>query len=84
MTDWPTGAIGRPGAVGVVPVVVEDRAGQLGRLFAAAGEAGVSIEDVRIEHTLGRLQAVVELSVTREAAPVLTAALHDGGWTLRG
>ena len=68
----------------VVPVVVEDRAGQLGRLFAAAGEAGVSIEDVRIEHTLGRLQAVVELSVTRDAAPVLIEALTSGGWTLRG
>jgi prephenate dehydrogenase len=67
----------------VVPVVIADRAGQLGRLFAVAGEAGVSIEDVRIEHTVGRLAAVVELSVVPGAAAALTDALEVGGWTVR-
>ncbi len=67
----------------VVPVVIADRPGQLGRLFAVAGEAGVSIEDVRIEHTLGRLAAVVEISVVPQAAATLVQALEVDGWTVR-
>ena len=67
----------------VVAVQVDDRAGQLGRLFAATGEAGVNIEDVRIDHALGRLVAVVELSVRPEAARPLERALTEAGWKLR-
>ena len=67
----------------MVAVHVDDRAGELGRLFAACGEAGVNIEDVRVDHALGRLVAVVELSVQPDAAEGLKRTLVDDGWRLR-
>ncbi len=67
-----------------IPVVVADKPGELGRLFAAAGSAGVNLEDVRIEHTVGRLTAVIELSVRPAAVYDLRAAVAAGGWRVRG
>jgi prephenate dehydrogenase len=67
-----------------VPVVVADKPGELGRLFAAAGQAGVNLEDVRIEHTVGRLRAIIDLLVTPEHAVRLRQVLAEGGWQIRG
>ncbi len=67
-----------------IPVVVDDRPGELGRLFAAAGRAGVNLEDVRIEHTVGRLTAVIELAVRPSAGDALRGAIAAGGWRVRG
>jgi prephenate dehydrogenase len=64
----------------VVQVVIGDRPGELARLFAAAGAAGINIEDVRIEHSPGLPAGVAELSVRPEAAEPLAAALAAGGW----
>ncbi len=64
----------------VVQVVIGDRPGELARLFAAAGTAGVNIEDVRIEHSPGLPVGVAELSVRPEAARTLSAALSASGW----
>ena len=47
----------------VVPVVLADRPGELARLFADAGAAGVNIEDIRIEHSPGQPVGLVELAV---------------------
>ena len=74
----------RPTTFAVVPVVVKDRPGQLGRLFADAGEAEVNIEDVAIEHSPGQPVGVVELSVRPEHAAALTDALHARGWSVHG
>jgi prephenate dehydrogenase len=68
----------------VVSVVIPDRPGALAELFAVAGTADVSVEDLRIDHALGRQSAVVEISVRPEAAQSLSAALTAGGWVLRG
>ena len=68
----------------VIPVVVDDKPGELARLFAAAGEAGVNLEDVRIEHTVGRLRAIIELDVSPATAPRLREVLAAGGWQVRG
>ncbi len=72
-----------PAATSVVPVAVPDRPGELGRLFAAVAEAGFSIEDVRIEHVLGRPTGVVEMTVGQAVAPQVIAALAAGGWDVR-
>jgi len=64
----------------VVQVVIGDRPGELARLFAAAGTAGINIEDVRIEHSPGLPVGVAELSVRPEAAAPLATALAAGGW----
>jgi prephenate dehydrogenase len=67
-------------AYAVVQAVIGDRPGELARLFAAAGAAGINIEDVRIEHSPGLPVGVAELSVRPEAAQQLSAALAACGW----
>jgi len=63
-------------------VVLPDQPGELARLFAAAGEAGVNIEDVSIEHSPGQPVGLVELSVAPGAEHTLSAALAERGWQL--
>jgi prephenate dehydrogenase len=67
----------------IVQVVIPDRPGELARLFEAAGEAGVNIEDVGIEHSPGLPAGVAELAVRPEAAATLISALAAGGWPVR-
>ena len=64
----------------IVQVVIGDKPGELARLFAAAGQAGINIEDVRIEHSPGLPVGVAELSVRPQTARQLSTALTDGGW----
>ncbi|MFF9818781.1 prephenate dehydrogenase [Streptomyces sp. NPDC014006] len=66
-----------------VVVLIDDQPGQLARIFADAGRAGVNIEDVRIEHATGQQAGLVQLMVEPKAAPVLTAALRERGWAIR-
>jgi prephenate dehydrogenase len=66
----------------VVQVVIGDRPGTLARLFQVAEEAGVNIEDVRLEHAPGLPLGMAELSVQPEAVPALTEALRAHGWHL--
>jgi prephenate dehydrogenase len=67
----------------VVQVVIPDVPGELARLFRVAGEAGVNIEDVSIEHSPGLPAGVAELTVRPEAAATLTQALAAAGWPVR-
>ncbi|WP_030728164.1 prephenate dehydrogenase [Streptomyces sp. NRRL F-2890] len=79
-----------PGKHGAAPAVYEtvgvpitDRPGELARIFADAGAAGVNIEDVRIEHATGQQAGLVQLMVDPMAAPRLIAALRERGWAIR-
>ncbi|MCZ4609765.1 prephenate dehydrogenase, partial [Streptomyces sp. Lzd4kr] len=67
----------------VVAVLIDDQPGQLARIFADAGRAGVNIEDVRIEHATGQQAGLVQLMVEPKAATVLSAALRERGWAIR-
>ncbi|GED87858.1 prephenate dehydrogenase [Streptomyces sp. 6-11-2] len=67
----------------VVAVLIDDQPGQLARIFADAGLAGVNVEDVRIEHATGQQAGLVQLMVEPKAAPVLTSALRERGWAIR-
>ena len=70
-------------AEAAVQVVIPDRPGELARLFQAAGEAGVNIEDIGIEHSPGLQVGVAELTVHPEAVGRLTEALAASGWPVR-
>ncbi|WP_455354603.1 prephenate dehydrogenase [Streptomyces sp. SYSU K217416] len=72
-----------PTAYEVVAVLISDRPGELARIFADTGSAGVNIEDVRIEHATGQQAGLVQLMVEPRAVPVLTAALRERGWSIR-
>jgi prephenate dehydrogenase len=63
-----------------VGVVLADRPGELARLFAAAGDAGVNVEDVSIEHAPDHPVGYVDLDVRPEDADRLIAVLSDAGW----
>jgi prephenate dehydrogenase len=66
-----------------VPVVLDDRPGQLAALFAAAGAAGINIEDVRIEHSPGQPVGLVELDVRPDVADDLAGVLRERGWIVQ-
>jgi prephenate dehydrogenase len=61
-------------------VSVPDHAGELARLFADAGEIGVNIEDVHIDHDPGRPVGLVELVVDDTRAEHLVGSLESRGW----
>ena len=73
----------QPVTYAVVPVVIADRPGELGRLFASATRTGVNLEDVRIDHAQGRPTGLVELEVRPESAAVLAAGLREDGFEVR-
>jgi prephenate dehydrogenase len=66
-----------------VQVVIPDRPGELARLFAAAGAAGVNVEDISIEHSPGLPVGVAELSVRADQVTALLDAMEAGGWPVR-
>ena len=61
-------------------VSVPDHPGELARLFADAGEIGVNIEDVHIDHDPGRPVGLVELVVDDSHAEHLLGSLESRGW----
>ncbi|GAB47601.1 prephenate dehydrogenase [Mobilicoccus pelagius] len=65
-----------------VTVLIPDEPGMLARLFADVGDEGVNIEDIRMEHAVGRLVGVVDLLVRPDAADPLCAGLLARGWNL--
>jgi prephenate dehydrogenase len=64
-----------------VTVAIPDRPGALAELFGHVGEAGVNIEDLRIDHDPGRAYGHVELDVSAEHADRLVDALTERDWT---
>lgn len=63
-----------------VAVVVDDRPGQLARLFADVGSAGANVEDVRIDHSPGQPVGMVEIDVRPGTDVALRQALRQRGW----
>jgi prephenate dehydrogenase len=63
-----------------VAVSVPDKPGQLAGLFVTAADAGVNVEDVRVEHLPGRPTGVIELMVQPGDRERLQAALAAAGF----
>ncbi|MEU8579720.1 prephenate dehydrogenase [Streptomyces abikoensis] len=72
-----------PATYETVIVLIGDQPGELARIFADAGRAGVNIEDVRIEHATGQQSGLIQLMVEPSAAAGLAATLRDRGWAVR-
>lgn len=71
-----------PTSYGIVTVVVADAPGTIARLLTDTGEAGVNLEDLHIEHELGRELGIVELVVVPAAVAPLASALTMLGWNV--
>lgn len=67
---------------GAVFVHVPDHPGELARLFVDVGEAGVNVEDVRIDHDPARAGGQVELVVDLGRVEELAASLDARGWAV--
>jgi prephenate dehydrogenase len=61
--------------------VVPDEPGKLARLLAAAADADVNVEDIRVDHSPGQPFGVVELDVAPDQAESLERDLTERGWT---
>ncbi|MER7162444.1 prephenate dehydrogenase, partial [Streptomyces lydicus] len=72
-----------PASYEIVAVYIGDQPGELARIFADAGRAGVNIEDVRIEHATGQQAGFIQLMVEPQTVPALTAELRERGWSIR-
>jgi len=70
-------------AYDVVTVQVADRPGELASLFVAAGELDINLEDVRIDHVLGKPSGLIELSVRPEVSASLATGLRERGFDVR-
>lgn len=64
----------------LVQVRIDDRPGQLAQLLTDIGEAGVNLEDVRIDHAEGAQFGVVEVTVLPEVVQRLHEALEQLAW----
>ena len=73
-----------PTAYGSVVVLVPDEPGQLGRLFNDVGDAGVNLEDLRLDHAQGRPFGLAEIFVVPGAVGHLAEALTTRGWRVHG
>ena len=62
-------------------VVVADEPGQLAQLLSDASRAGANVEDLNVEHALGRPSGVVQLAVRPEVLPRLRDFLAAAGWS---
>jgi prephenate dehydrogenase len=71
---------GGPTRYAVLTVVIPDRPGQLARLFADIGGAGINVEEMALEHAPGRAVGLLELSVLPSAEDDLAETLAAGGW----
>ncbi|MEV5510080.1 prephenate dehydrogenase [Streptomyces orinoci] len=72
-----------PAVYETVTVLIGDQPGELARIFADAGRAGVNIEDVRIEHATGQQAGLIQLMVDPAVAGQLAGTLAERGWPVR-
>ena len=63
-------------------VMVDDTAGQLGRLFGELGELDVNVEDLRLEHSPGAPFGLAEISVVPDAVHRAVVGLQQRGWRI--
>ena len=65
-------------------IMVDDRPGELARLLTEIGEAGVNMEDLRLEHSPGAQIGLAEISVLPEVEQRLADELEARGWKIAG
>ncbi|MFM6980449.1 MAG: prephenate dehydrogenase, partial [Micrococcales bacterium] len=71
---------GRASHYAQVIVMVDDKPGELGRLFTEMGQIGINLEDFKLEHSPGAPIGLAELSVLPEQETKLVTDLTERGW----
>lgn len=65
-----------------LPIVIDDKPGQLGAIFNECAAMQVNVEDLSIEHSPGQLSALITLSLSADDADKLSAHLTSIGWNV--
>ncbi|MDP1711413.1 MAG: prephenate dehydrogenase [Candidatus Nanopelagicaceae bacterium] len=73
---------GTPRDYSYLPIVIEDKPGQLSRLFQECEEANVNIEDLSIEHSPGQFTGLITLALSKNDAERLAVHLESQGWNV--
>jgi prephenate dehydrogenase len=73
---------GRPRDYAYLPIVIEDKPGQLANLFQECASAQVNVEDLSIEHSPGQFTGLVTLSIAPTDVERLAAHLAERGWNV--
>ena len=69
-----------PQAFALVTIVVQDKPGQVAKLLTEIGDAGINVEDVRVEHSAGHQVGLVDVSVIPGRREELVTVLSALGW----
>ena len=65
-----------------LPIVIEDKPGQLAALFDECARAEVNVEDLAIEHSPGQFTGLITLALSEEGAKKLSSHLQEKGWSV--
>ena len=65
-----------------LPIVIEDKPGQLSALFDECASAKVNVEDLSIEHSPEQLTGLITLALSQGDADVLEEHLRKKGWSV--
>jgi prephenate dehydrogenase len=63
-----------------LPVVIEDKPGQLAALFEECAKANVNVEDLTIEHSPEQFTGLITLALSSDDAEKLFLHLENAGW----
>lgn len=65
-----------------LPIVIDDKPGQLGAIFNECAAMDVNVEDLNIEHSPGQLSALITLALSHSDADKLSSHLSSIGWNV--
>jgi len=65
-----------------LPIVIEDKPGQLAALFEECATASVNVEDLAIEHSPGQFTGLITLALSHSDATKLSEHLKKNGWSV--
>jgi prephenate dehydrogenase len=65
-----------------VPIVIDDKPGQLSAIFNECAAMSVNVEDLAIEHSPGQLNALITLAFSADDALKLSTHLSSIGWNV--
>ena len=65
-----------------LPIVIDDKPGQLGAIFNECAAMEVNVEDLNIEHSPGQLSALITLALSENDATKLSNHLIAIGWNV--
>jgi prephenate dehydrogenase len=70
----------RPRAYSYLPIVIDDKPGQLARIFEECAQCDVNVEDLSIEHSPNQETGLITLALSESDAHKLKAHMQSKGW----